>query len=115
MRRLFWVAVGVGVTVVALRRLERASGFVRTLAPGNLADSIGRLAGSLTEATAEFRTAMAEEERRLTDTLLARSESAGESPGQSPGAGSRSRHRRPDARTDRDTWGLDSDDPDLYL
>lgn len=104
MRRLFWVAVGVGATVAALRKVERATGVARNLAPGNLADSIGRLAQSLREATAEFSTAMAEQEARLTETLLA------ERPA---GAASGSVARRAARRSD--DWGLDSDDPDLYL
>ena len=107
MRRLFWVAVGVGATVVALRRVERATGVVRTLAPANVADSLGRLAESLTRAGSEFRAAMAEQEQRLTEALLTPERDTG---------GRRARRGPATPASDApDDWGLDSDDPDLYL
>lgn len=105
MRRLFWVAVGVGASVVVLRRIDRATGRLHALAPANLADSIGRLADSLREATTEFTAAMATHEARLTETLLA--------PADAPPRATRRNSGR--SAGPPDGWGLDSDDPDLYL
>lgn len=107
MRRLFWVAVGVGVSVVVLRKLDRASGRMHALAPASLAESVGRLADSLRDASAGFSAAMAEHEARLTETLLA--------PARPTESGRPDFGRRSRSTGAPDGWGLDSDDPDLYL
>lgn len=70
MKRLFWVAVGATVTVVAARRLgSSVSGLVPRDAAA-LAGSAARAGRSVGGAIGEFRAGMAEREAQLRADLL---------------------------------------------
>jgi uncharacterized protein DUF6167 len=75
MRRLFYVAVGAGLGVAAVRRASRAA---RKLTPAGLAGSAGGavsgLRGSIREFVSDVRIGMVEREAQLHEAL------AGEAP-----------------------------------
>lgn len=70
MRRLFYLAVGAGVGVAAVRRAKRAA---RKLTPAGLADSAGGavsgLRGSIRGFVDDVRIGMVEREAQLHDAL----------------------------------------------
>lgn len=74
MKRLFWVGVGVAVTVVALRQVSKLNNRVGTVvhavSPAGLGESISGLAASLRESAATLKESMAEHEAALTAALL---------------------------------------------
>jgi hypothetical protein len=69
-KRVFWVALGATVGVVAVNRATKAA---KKLAPGNLADSAagvpGRMAAAWQDFTEDVRSAAAEREFELYHTL----------------------------------------------
>ncbi|MFV0426878.1 MAG: hypothetical protein ACK5KU_07570 [Beutenbergiaceae bacterium] len=75
MKRLFWVGVGVAVTVIAARQVAKVNGVARVISPGGIAGSIGALANSITTMTAQLRESMAEHEASLRANLLPSQES----------------------------------------
>ncbi|TDE92480.1 hypothetical protein EXU48_13040 [Occultella glacieicola] len=74
MKRLFWIGVGVGVTVLVLRQVGRLNNTVGKVAhavsPAGIADSITELATTAKELGETFRASMAENEAALTAALL---------------------------------------------
>jgi hypothetical protein len=66
MRRLFWLAMGVTIGALIVRKLSAAA---QKLTPGGMADSFGaglrELSDSLREFSHDVRTAMNEREREL--------------------------------------------------
>lgn len=66
MRRLFWLAMGVTIGALVVRKLSAAA---QRLTPGGMADSFSGALRDLAEALREFshdvRTAMAEREEQL--------------------------------------------------
>jgi hypothetical protein len=73
-KRLFWVGVGVAVTVVVLRQVSKASTRVgdvaRAVSPAGVAASIGSLAEAVTTLGTQLRESMAEHEDALRTALL---------------------------------------------
>ncbi|MBF0687612.1 MAG: hypothetical protein IR158_07565 [Cellulomonas sp.] len=70
MRRLFWVGVGVAVTVVVVRQGRR---LVEQYAPpgaGDAVDGAVRIGRALRAAREDFRTGVAEREAELLDALV---------------------------------------------
>ena len=69
-KRVFWVALGASVGIVAVNRATKA---VKKLAPGSIADSASGVPGRLTAAWQDFtedvRSAAAEREFDLYHTL----------------------------------------------
>lgn len=110
MRRLFWVAVGVGTTVYVLRKVGKVSTVAQKVAPASLTESVSQLAASLQQATSEFRSTMAEQEQRLTQMLLPDEDTT-----QRARATRRNSRDGPGTFESSPSWGLDSDDPELYL
>ena len=66
MKRLFWLALGVTIGVLVMRKVSRT---MDKLTPGGIADSIGRgladLADSIGEFAGDVRHAMSEREAQL--------------------------------------------------
>ncbi len=66
MRRLFWLALGITVGALVVRRLSAAA---QRLTPGGIAESLTSGLAQLAEAIGDFagdvRTAMAEREKEL--------------------------------------------------
>ena len=82
MRRLFWLALGVTMGVLVMRKLSQAA---QRLSPGGVAESIGsglaELSHALRSFSEEVRDAMSEREAELRagtglDGTLGRAESA---------------------------------------
>jgi septal ring factor EnvC (AmiA/AmiB activator) len=73
-KRLFWIGVGVGVTVLVLRQVGRLNNTVGKVAhavsPAGIADSITELATTAKELGETFRASIAENEAALTAALL---------------------------------------------
>jgi len=70
MRRLFWVGVGVAVTVVVVRQGRR---LVEQYAPAGTGDAVEgavRIGRALRAARDDFRTGVAEREAELLDALV---------------------------------------------
>lgn len=70
MRRLFWVGVGVAVTVVVVRR---GRGLVEHYAPTGTTDAVDgalRVSRALRAARDDFRSGVAEREAELLDALV---------------------------------------------
>ncbi|GIG39803.1 hypothetical protein [Cellulomonas phragmiteti] len=70
MRRLFWVGVGVAVTVVVIRRGRRV---VEQYVPAGTTDAVEgavRLSGALRAARDDFRAGVAQREAELLDALV---------------------------------------------
>ena len=69
MRRLFWLAMGVTIGALVVRKLSRAA---EKLTPSGMATSIGQglsdLADSISEFTADVREAMSERETQLRES-----------------------------------------------
>ncbi|UFU04747.1 hypothetical protein [Ruania halotolerans] len=107
MKRLLWIGVGVGITVVVLRQLgranERVGAITHAVSPAGLAESVTTLAGAAKELTEQLRSSMAEHEASLTAALLPSEEEA-----------TRARHTRA-ARERRvaETWPDDFSVDDL--
>ena len=66
MRRLFWLALGVTVGVLAMRKLSKAA---QKMTPSGIAGSLGAALGELSEAVRDFavdvRAGMSEHEAAL--------------------------------------------------
>ena len=66
MRRIFWLAMGVTIGVLVVRRLQRAA---ERLTPSGIAESIGgglaELSSSLRDFSSDVRQAMGEREQEL--------------------------------------------------
>jgi hypothetical protein len=66
MRRLFWLAMGVTIGVLVVRKLSQTA---EKLTPqsmaGNLADGLRELAGAIGDFGADVRAAMSEREQEL--------------------------------------------------
>ncbi len=66
MRRLFWLAMGVTIGALIVRKLSAAA---QKLTPGGMADSLGTALTDLSDSLREFghdvRAAMAEREEQL--------------------------------------------------
>ena len=66
MRRLFWLAMGMTIGVLVVRKVSAAA---QKLTPGGLAQSLGdslsELAGSIREFSSDVREAMADREKEL--------------------------------------------------
>lgn len=71
MRRLFWILVGVGITVVVLRKVNQANRFASQFTPQGISDSVSEVGSSVRKFGQDFKEAMAEHEERLTQALLA--------------------------------------------
>ena len=85
MRRLFWLAMGVTIGVLVMRKLSKAAELLtpRSMA-GGLASSLSDLAGALRDFGADVREAMSERE----DELRAGTGLDGSEPESDPGRGS---------------------------
>lgn len=74
MKRLFWVGVGVGVTVVVLRKAQQVNeqwgSVARKVTPAGIGESVSDLAGGLKETVQALRESMAQNEAALTAALL---------------------------------------------
>lgn len=74
MKRLFWIGVGVAVTVVVLRQVSRLNDRVNDVAgavsPAGIAASIGSLAENVATLGSDLRRSMAEHEDALREALL---------------------------------------------
>ncbi len=70
MRRVFWISVGVGVTVYVLQKVNRASAMANHLTPAGISNAVNNLAESIREVSGEFKDSMAEHEMNLTNALL---------------------------------------------
>ncbi len=88
MRRVFWISVGVGVTVYVLQKVNKASAVANHLTPAGIANAVNNLADSVREVSGEFRASMAEHEKNLTNALLSGRASAP--------SNREARHREPD-------------------
>ncbi|SEE06180.1 hypothetical protein [Ruania alba] len=107
MKRLLWVGVGVGITVVVLRQVgkanERVGAITQAVSPAGLAGSITSLATAAKDLTDQLRSSMAEHEQSLTAALLPSEEET-----------SRARTVRADReRRAADVWPDDVDIDDL--
>lgn len=66
MKKLFWVAVGIGIGVLAAQQLNKA----RTLTPGRAADSIlDRITSTVDNASRAFKEGMSAREDELRAAL----------------------------------------------
>jgi hypothetical protein len=70
MRRLFWVGVGVVVTVVVVRQGRRLVGQYAPAGSGDAVDGALRVGRALRAARDDFRTGVAEREAELLDALV---------------------------------------------
>lgn len=74
MKRLFWIGVGVAVTVVVLRQASKVNDKVGSVAhavsPAGIVESIQSLASTVKELGAELSASMARNEAALTQALL---------------------------------------------
>lgn len=74
MKRVFWIGVGVAVTVVALRQVSKLNDRVNDVAgavsPAGIAASIGSLAENVSTLGTRLRESMAQHEDALRDALL---------------------------------------------
>ena len=97
MKRLFWIGVGVGATVVVLRKVQRASDqlgqVAHAVSPAGIAESLTGMAKALTSTVTQLRAAMAANEAALTAALL---------PSEEEQARSRARRARPAEPSDWD-------------
>lgn len=66
MKKLFWVGIGIGVGVLAARKLAEAKDLASA---DGLNRSVGRLGDSLHELAVAFRTGMNERETELRQAL----------------------------------------------
>lgn len=69
-RRLFWVGVGVALTVVVLRKGRAVAQEYLPKGTTELVDGMGRLSGAVRTARAEFAAGMAEREQELRRELV---------------------------------------------
>jgi len=70
MRRLFWVGVGVALTVVVVRQGRRVVEQYAPAGSGDAVDGALRLGRALRAARDEFRTGVAEREAELLEALV---------------------------------------------
>lgn len=70
MRRLFWVAVGVGATVYTLRKVSKVNAIAARFTPGGMSSAVNNLADSLRQLSADFTTSMAENETAITAAVI---------------------------------------------
>ncbi|MCC2323088.1 hypothetical protein [Cellulomonas xiejunii] len=70
MRRLFWVGVGVAVTVVVVRQGRRLVEQYAPAGTGDAVDGAVRIGRALRAARDDFRTGVAEREAELLDALV---------------------------------------------
>lgn len=74
MKRLFWVGIGVAVTIVVARQVSKLNhhvdGVARAVSPAGIAQSLGNVAASVTSMAAQLRESMAENEEALRQALL---------------------------------------------
>ena len=74
MKRLFWVGVGVGATVVVLRKVQQTRHHLDQVAgavsPRGIAQSVSSLADSLQATVSTLRESMTANEAALTAALL---------------------------------------------
>lgn len=74
MRRLFWIGVGVAVTVVVLRQVskvnDRVGEVANAVSPAGIASSITSLADSVKSLGGQLRESMAQNEDALRAALL---------------------------------------------
>lgn len=75
-RRLFWVSVGVGVTVYVLTKVNKANAIINRFTPEGVSASVTNLAQTLRQASSDLKEAMAENEQAITEALTAPSDSA---------------------------------------
>ncbi len=84
MRRLFYLAIGVGIGVAAVRKVSRAAD---RLTPSGLAGSAQRSLGGLGESVREFlddvKMAMAQRETELHEALAGEPTDGSRGPGRS--------------------------------
>ncbi|OIH84305.1 hypothetical protein BLJ79_12665 [Arthrobacter sp. UCD-GKA] len=66
MKKLFWVGIGIGVGVLAARKLSEARGLASA---DGLNRTVGRISDSLHEVAEAFRTGMNERETELRQAL----------------------------------------------
>jgi hypothetical protein len=65
-RRVFWLAAGVTIGVVAVRKVSQAKS---TLGPEGLNRAVGQISDSISDFADALRTAMSERENDLRDAL----------------------------------------------
>src|SRR4051794_27473762 len=74
MKRLFWIGVGVAVTVVVLKQVSRlnnrVNGVAAAVSPAGIAASISTLAENVSTLGSQLRESMAENEESLRAALL---------------------------------------------
>ena len=68
-RRLFWVSVGVGVTVYVLTKANKANSVLSRFTPDGVSESLTNVASSIRQAASDLKEAMAEHEQALTQAL----------------------------------------------
>jgi hypothetical protein len=66
MRRLFWLGLGVAVGAIVVRRITKTA---EAYTPKGLVAAAGRLGDTVREVAIEIKTAMAEREDELLDSL----------------------------------------------
>jgi hypothetical protein len=66
MRRLFWLGMGVAVGALVVRRITKTA---EAYTPKGLVAAAGRLTDTVREVASEIKTAMAEREEELLDSL----------------------------------------------
>lgn len=84
MRRLFWVAVGVGVTVYVVRKVNQANEVASQFTPAGIVGALNNVADSVRSFTSEFKESMAEHEERLSQALLSEPEESPQARRRSP-------------------------------
>lgn len=74
MKRVFWIGVGVVVTVVVLQQVSRinnrVNGVAAAVTPAGIAASIGNLAENVATLGSQLRESMAQNEESLRNALL---------------------------------------------
>ncbi len=118
MRRLFWVGVGVVVTVVVIRKGREIALAYLPEGTGDVVERATRIGGALATARREFAAGMAEREAQLTHDLVgdadidALRERRGEHVDALREAWAGSRPRKERARKVPDNWAGPTEDPD---
>lgn len=115
MKRLFWIGVGVAVTVVVLKQVsrinDRVTGVAAAVSPAGIAASIGSLADNVATLGAQLRESMAANEDQLRAALLPDEETLARA------RETRAAHRarRPTAHSDADEAEILPDDGTDYF
>ena len=68
-RRAFWVSVGAGATIYALRKLGQVNAAAAHLTPAGIASALADLAGSLRGLGGQLSQSMAAHEQAILDAL----------------------------------------------